>query len=419
MVWNIYEKQYDLTDFLEKHPGGKDILLKCKNEKDLTAMFETYHAFSDKEKIKKMLDKFEIKSVENDNTTEPKKDIMKQYDFTNYNKLLQEIKSNAHFQDRTSTKANFSLIIQNIFIFLAYVYFFYQAMFSTYFSILCKCLFAMLAGCSYMSLGFNVMHDASHFGVSIHSNRNDILNKIWNAWGLWNSNVWFYHHVLNHHSFTGEENLDPDLYHLQPFANKESTSPFSNKPQLLHNKTHYIPYFLIFIPGQFVGQSILYLMSIKKSKIFRVKIPDRNMYDLIDIFLMCCNLFCLYNGGIIPTSLYFISLNFWYFINVIFDHDTYETAIENHYEGDDWLKLQVCNSGNFLNDNMVWTRLFGGINYQIEHHLFPNMSNVHYTTIAPIVKRFCKENNIPYVNHPTLWGAYQSYLKMLKYRNSS
>ena len=57
--------------------------------------------------------------------------------------------------------------------------------------------------------------------------------------------------------------------------------------------------------------------------------------------------------------------------------------------------------------------MFGGINYQIEHHLFPNMSNHHYPVIAHIVKKFCKENNIPYTHEPTLEGAYRSFMKRI------
>jgi linoleoyl-CoA desaturase len=68
-----------------------------------------------------------------------------------------------------------------------------------------------------------------------------------------------------------------------------------------------------------------------------------------------------------------------------------------------------------MNDNLVWTYAFGAINYQIEHHLFPNMSSVHYPAVKPIVVKFCKEHNIPYVHHPTLLGAYKSFLKMMEY----
>ncbi|CAN0524971.1 unnamed protein product [Ectocarpus sp. 8 AP-2014] len=55
----------------------------------------------------------------------------------------------------------------------------------------------------------------------------------------------------------------------------------------------------------------------------------------------------------------------------------------------------------------------GGINYQIEHHLFPSMSHMLYAEIAPIVKDACEEFDIPYNAHPTLWSAYASYLKHL------
>ena len=61
-LWNLYGKQYDLTSFLEKHPGGKDVLLRTIGEKDSTVLFETYHAFSKKADIVQWLQKYEIKN---------------------------------------------------------------------------------------------------------------------------------------------------------------------------------------------------------------------------------------------------------------------------------------------------------------------------------------------------------------------
>jgi linoleoyl-CoA desaturase len=286
-------------------------------------------------------------------------------------------------------------------------------MFSDY-SILLKCIFSFLAGLFHMSLMFNMLHDASHYAISVYPKVNNFFDKLWNGFGLWNSNVWFYHHVLYHHSFTGEHYVDPDLYHLNPFYKKEK----SCKNQLLHNNYNLSFFVFNICPGLYIGHILSYIRSQFKNKIFKMKIPKFQMYDKFDKILFLIKLYCLYQGFLFPTLWYIFSLNLWYYINIIFNHDTYETAVQNHYDGDDWLKLQVCNSGNFLNNNIIWTKLFGGINYQIEHHLFPNMSNIHYPTIAPIVRRFCKENNIPYVNHPTLFGAYKSYLKMLKFNNS-
>jgi len=402
MSWNIYNKQYDLTKYLDNHPGGKDILLKCKNEKDLTVLFETYHAFSDKEKIKQTLSKYEITSNKISNN--------KIYDFTSYNKLLEEVK--IIFPNRESIKTDTFFIIQNSLVFSLYCYFFCNAMFSIYYSIYIKCLFSCISGVLLSSLFFNILHDGSHYAISTYPYINNISNKISNSWVLLNSNIWFYHHIINHHSFTGEENLDPDLYHFVPFLYK-----LKNNINKEFNKI-YVVLFLSLVPGQGIIQLVNYVFSQFTHKLFIIKLPNLLLYDITDILIILCKLYCLYNGGVIPTIFYLITLNFLYHINVALNHDTYETIIENRYEGDDWLKLQVCNSGNFLNGNMIWTKMFGSINYQIEHHLFPNISNIHYPTISPIVKNFCKERNIPYVNHTTLWGGYKSYLKMLKINNS-
>jgi cytochrome b involved in lipid metabolism len=86
-MWNIYGKTYDLTKFISHHPGGSDILIKTREVGDITALFETYHAFSDKEQIKKRLDKYEIKGISSSDVVVPK-----QYDFTNYDKLLNLVK---------------------------------------------------------------------------------------------------------------------------------------------------------------------------------------------------------------------------------------------------------------------------------------------------------------------------------------
>jgi linoleoyl-CoA desaturase len=240
---------------------------------------------------------------------------------------------------------------------------------------------------------------------------------MWNSWVLWNANIWFYHHVYNHHSFTGQENKDPDLYHLRPFTRKIKTD---NKivPFFLSIQDKIIPYMLFIFPGQYFGQCSSYFLASFKYRIFKIAIPKMNYYDIMDIILILGHLYCLYYTYYLVIICYIISLNIVYSINIIPDHDTYETNVENHYTGKDWCKMQICNSGNFLNNNFLWTHMFGAINYQIEHHLFPNMSSVHYPTIAPIVKQFCKENNIPYVHHDTLWSAYNSFIKMVKYNKT-
>ena len=51
--WYLYGHVYDLTNFLDKHPGGRTILEFTKNEGDITATFESYHSLADIKSISK------------------------------------------------------------------------------------------------------------------------------------------------------------------------------------------------------------------------------------------------------------------------------------------------------------------------------------------------------------------------------
>lgn len=432
MVWQLYGKKYNLNDYLAFHPGGKTILENTKGQSDVTALFETYHAFSNKEYYKKKLEGYEITDTDpNFVVVEKEKE---NYDFTTYHLLTERIRK--IFPNRKSIKAPTVWYVLNGIMFFLYLSTFFPAMFYKNYPLLFRCILSQFAGLAFISLGFNVFHDGSHYAISTRPVVNDLLAKIWASWGIWNAPIWFYHHVLYHHSHTGLVEdpsnlsgktipLDPDMYHLLPFARKTSStiSPSSvtktQKVPLLHNRTEWLPFVMIGFPGYYIGQALSYLVSANyKNKIFRASLPvGRTYYDAVDICLILAKIYCLYRGGVFTGMNYILALNFWYFINIALDHDTYESNVENHYSGKDWLKMQVCHSGNFLNGNVVWTRVFGSINYQIEHHLFPNMSSMHYPTIAPVVREFCKEHDIPYVHHDTLVGAFRSYYKMIQYRN--
>ena len=407
-MWYLYGKKYDLNDYLSFHPGGSTILENTRGQSDITALFETYHAFSNKTFYQKILTDYEV----TDPNPNPNPDS---YDFTNYRLLTERIRK--IFPNRKSVKAPISWYILNGITLFLYLSTFYGAMFCKN-NIWITVVFSQLAGVSFISLGFNVFHDASHYAISAKPVINDILAKIWASWGIWNVNLWFYHHVLQHHSHTGVKGLDPDLYHLRPFASKTEILDKNKKP-LLWNKPEFLPFVMIVFPGYYVGQSLSYLAAVTiKNKIFRFILPIRSYYDGGDMLMILVKIYALYCGGFFAAMNYILALNFWYFINIALDHDTYETIVENHYSGKDWLKMQICHSGNFLNENLVWTRIFGSINYQIEHHLFPNMSSVHYPVIAPVVREFCQEHGIPYVHHDTLVDAFRSYYKMIQFRNS-
>ena len=114
-----------------------------------------------------------------------------------------------------------------------------------------------------------------------------------------------------------------------------------------------------------------------------------------------------------PLSLLFTQ-GVGYFINIAPNHDTLDThfnleeelakeAKNGVTEKRDWGVQQVIGSGNHTTDKGLYssivTQLWGGMNYQIEHHLFPSVSHMHYAAISPIVEKTCQEFDVPYVRH--------------------
>jgi linoleoyl-CoA desaturase len=75
---------------------------------------------------------------------------------------------------------------------------------------------------------------------------------------------------------------------------------------------------------------------------------------------------------------------------------------------------QLKTTANFAPDNKIITWFVGGLNYQIEHHLFPKISHAHYPSISKIIKQTCEEWNVPYLEHPKMRTAIASHVMHLK-----
>jgi fatty acid desaturase len=395
-MWRIHGKQYDLTDFIEKHPGGMKILLLSKGLDDCTALYESYHAFSDKKSIDLILDKYE---VNDDNPIKNDEELIN-YDFTSYNELSNLVKK--VLPDRNSIKATASWCILNTGIVSVYICLLFCLLSSSSNMHWCiRHLVSVAIGIIESSAAFNILHDSSHYAISRYPKINNMVGNIIQNWLLWNPIIWFYHHVYAHHSFTGSK-YDPDDKLYSSFDNKSTVNTVC-----------------FFLPGQYLLQVFYYLLTsitrnYSNAGSNKMLIPKNiNIHNMFSIFVVSLKILFFYKIGIVPSVLYFTALNGMYYINVFGDHDFYETKVENHYDGEDWAKRQICNSGNFMNDNLVWTWMFSGINYQIEHHLFPNVCGHLYPIIAPIVKEYCLRKGWPYVHHATLYEGYQSFVKRI------
>ena len=75
---------------------------------------------------------------------------------------------------------------------------------------------------------------------------------------------------------------------------------------------------------------------------------------------------------------------------------------------------QMRTTHNFARGNRLLSWYVGGLNYQIEHHLFPRVCHVHYRQLSPIVERLAAKHGVPYHSCPTLWQAIRSHYRVLK-----
>jgi linoleoyl-CoA desaturase len=79
-----------------------------------------------------------------------------------------------------------------------------------------------------------------------------------------------------------------------------------------------------------------------------------------------------------------------------------------------WMVHQMRTTSDFSTGSRLLTWYVGGLNYQVEHHLFPRVCSIHYPAIRPILREVAAKYGVPYHEQPTLWAAIRSHYHMLK-----
>ncbi|KAM3567854.1 hypothetical protein VYU27_010010 [Nannochloropsis oceanica] len=74
---------------------------------------------------------------------------------------------------------------------------------------------------------------------------------------------------------------------------------------------------------------------------------------------------------------------------------------EDHDSPRPWAQAQVETAANFNQGSIFWNLVSGGLNLQIEHHLFPGLSHSVLRTLTPVIQETCKDFNIPFKSYPT------------------
>ncbi len=283
-------------------------------------------------------------------------------------------------------------------------------------------LLCALLGIDMAAIGFNVMHDGAHGSYSKKQWVNDLMAYSLNLMGG-SSFLWKMKHNVIHHNLTNIEGHDDDI-DIRPLIRTNENQPkkWVHKYQhyyfiFLYSLTSvwwvYVRDFMKYFSGKIAGQP-LKNMTVGEHFIFWIS-------KLIYFFLFLA--VPIYFVGLGPTMVgYFTMLAIQGIIlAVVFQlaHVVEDTTFPMPDEATNKIENTVLmhqmeTTANFCTKNKFMHWYTGGLNFQIEHHLFPKISHVHYDQLSKIVQDLCKKYNINYKEYPTFFKAVKSHVMHLK-----
>lgn len=272
-------------------------------------------------------------------------------------------------------------------------------------------------------IGFNVMHDACHGSYSSRKWINNLMGLSLNMLGG-NAFIWKFKHNIVHHTYTNVDGIDDDIA-KSPLMRHCSTQKWVPAHRYQH-------IYMIFL---YAISTIAWTFLQDFQKYFNRKVHNTELQkmDLTEhiIFWVSKVLYIVFYVlvpalvvGWLPWLIGFLCMHvvLGLTLAVVFQlaHVVEETGFVQAIENDPqkieaaWAVHQVNTTSNFARRNKIISWFTGGLNYQVEHHLFPRISHVHYPAISDIVKKTCQQFDLAYHEFPTMWKAVVSHFNFMK-----
>jgi linoleoyl-CoA desaturase len=331
---------------------------------------------------------------------------------------------NDYFRDnKISIKGNLRLAIQTIIMLSLYIVPI-VLIFTVPMNAWVALLMTALSGTGMAGVGMCVMHDAVHGSYSSKEWINKILGGTMYLLG---SNVfnWTIQHNYLHHAYTNIEGYDQDI------ASKGPIRLSQYAPLKKIHRYQYIHAFFFY--GLMTISKLIndftQLLQYNKAGITRQYHINPVSEYIKMIIVKMVYLFVFIGLPILFTPFSWWQVLLWFFImhwvggcilSTIFQMAHVVEGTEQllpNAEGvieEDWAVHELRSTSDFARNNLFLEYYVGGLNFQIEHHLFPNISHIHYRKIAPIVEKTAKEFGFTYNLKPNFRKAFYSHIQRLK-----
>lgn len=280
-----------------------------------------------------------------------------------------------------------------------------------------------LMGLGMSGIGLSIMHDANHGAYSKNKRVNFVLGYLVNFLGAYHIN-WQIQHNMLHHSFTNIDGFDGDIENpIMRFSPTQKRKKFFS--------------FQVFYAPLLYGLMTLYWIFSKDFERL-VRYDKRNYLSRKGLTLKKAMAIVIFNKiwylaltlGIpllvvaVPWWLTIVGFVMMHYIcglllalifqpaHVVEDTSFYKVENEGSIENN-WAIHQLHTTSNFAHKSRVFSWFIGGLNYQIEHHLFPHICHIHYKNISSIVKATAEKHGFPYHQNKTFFGALKSHFTLL------
>ncbi len=270
-------------------------------------------------------------------------------------------------------------------------------------------------------IGFNIMHDGGHGSFSKYKWLNRVAALTLNVLGG-NDYMWHIKHNVIHHGFTNIDGVDDDI-NIEPLMRMcvSQKKRWFHRFQhiygaLLYSLLHFLWVFFLdygkYFRKKVAGVPIKRLTGWQHISFWGGKVGNLIVFMVIPILMVG------WFDALIGVSVFLAVTGF--VISLVFqlahavEQTHFPVADQSGKIKNEWAIHQIQTTANFATDNPIVTWFCGGLNFQIEHHLFPKISHVHYPNISKIVRSACAEYGIRYIEYPRMYSAVVSHFRFLK-----
>lgn len=356
-------------------------------------------------------------------TTEIKKVGFKKEEECPFNREMRH-KVSLYFKERgLHSKANGRMFLKSFFL-IALVGITYTLLISDFFGTLGFFIIYVLFGFLAAAATMNIAHDALHNAYFNNQKANRLLGLVMDLFGA-SSFYWKKEHTQDHHTFTNVNGHDADLdvpflLRLCPDAKRRPFHRFQHwyAPFLYSlNLIRWVYYsdvkriLSIFIHREIQAKKI----SLTETLLLLLfKCLHIGVFLLIPIASLSITWWVVMLGYLCFLSMAGLTLTVIFQLAHIVDHVAFPLPSDEGKLQFSFAKHQLMTTSNFATKNKLVNFLFGGLNFQVEHHLFPQVSHIHLRNIAPIVRKTAAEIGLPYHENPTFFAALKAHFRMLK-----